>query len=394
MPTSYNNFRSALQGTALPCAFVDLDALDANIQTVLSQADGLPVRLASKSIRCRWLLNYLLAAGFQGLMCFSAAEAAWLATTGFDDLLVAYPSQDKNAVTALCAQVKAGKRLWLMIDSLDQALWLEALAAESGVILPVCLDLDMSSSLPGLHFGVRRSPLRSPAAVAELTRTLQSRCPHLAIRGLMGYEAQIAGVGDLQGPYLKAKVIQGLQRYSQREVFARRQASLAQLQAAGIRLDFVNGGGSGSLRRTRADHAVTELTAGSAFFAPTLFDHYRDLQLQPAAGFALPVVRMPAPRIYTCLGGGYIASGAPGPDRQPTVWLPAGGQLLPLEGAGEVQTPVRFAAGTSLNWGDPILFRHAKAGELCERFNQLHLLRGGQLQDSVPTYRGEGQCFF
>ncbi|MBF2054347.1 MAG: amino acid deaminase/aldolase [Candidatus Sericytochromatia bacterium] len=394
MPGTYHSYRAALQQLELPCAFVDLDALDANIQAVLQQADGLPVRVATKSIRCRWLLDYLLQAGFKGLMCFSAAEAAWLSTAGFDDLLVAYPSQDRSAVTALCQQVKAGKGIWLMVDSLAQASWLNALAAEARIQLPICLDLDMSSSLPGLHFGVRRSPLRSPEAVKRLAQQVQSNCPHLNISALMGYEAQIAGVGDLQGPYLKAKVIQALQSYSQRRVFARRQASLQQLQALGIALDFVNGGGSGSLRRTRQDSAVTELTAGSACFAPVLFDHYRDLQLQPAAGFALPVVRQPAPDIYTCLGGGYIASGAAGPDRLPQVWLPEGGQLLPLEGAGEVQTPVHFAQAVPLQWGDPILFRHAKAGELCERFKQLHLLRGQQVEQSVPTYRGEGQCFF
>ena len=38
-------------------------------------------------------------------------------------------------------------------------------------------------------------------------------------------------------------------------------------------------------------------------------------------------------------------------------------------------------------------FRHAKAGELCERFLTLHLLAGDRIVDQVPTYRGEGRCF-
>jgi D-serine deaminase-like pyridoxal phosphate-dependent protein len=56
-----------------------------------------------------------------------------------------------------------------------------------------------------------------------------------------------------------------------------------------------------------------------------------------------------------------------------------------------VQTPLHGAAG--LRVGDRVWFRHAKAGELCERFDVVHLIRGGELVDSVPTYRGEGKTF-
>jgi D-serine deaminase-like pyridoxal phosphate-dependent protein len=40
-----------------------------------------------------------------------------------------------------------------------------------------------------------------------------------------------------------------------------------------------------------------------------------------------------------------------------------------------------------------VYFRHAKAGELCERFDRLYLVDGDQIVDEVPTYRGEGQTF-
>jgi D-serine deaminase-like pyridoxal phosphate-dependent protein len=40
-----------------------------------------------------------------------------------------------------------------------------------------------------------------------------------------------------------------------------------------------------------------------------------------------------------------------------------------------------------------VFFQHAKAGELCERFNELYLLKGGEIVGQVPTYRGEGMCF-
>jgi D-serine deaminase-like pyridoxal phosphate-dependent protein len=124
-----------------------------------------------------------------------------------------------------------------------------------------------------------------------------------------------------------------------------------------------------------------------------LFQYYRDLALAPAAGFALPVVRRPGARIATALGGGYIASGAPRPDRQPVPVLPAGLHLDRLEGAGEVQTPLLGSGAPRLRLGDRVYLRHAKAGELCERFNTLHLLEGDRVVEEALTYRGEGKAF-
>jgi D-serine deaminase-like pyridoxal phosphate-dependent protein len=142
-----------------------------------------------------------------------------------------------------------------------------------------------------------------------------------------------------------------------------------------------------------AEHAVTEVTAGSGFYASTLFDRYSAFALRPAAMFAVPVVRRPRADVVTLLGGGYVASGAAGRDRLPKPYLPEGLRLDPLEGAGEVQTPVKGAAARSLQLGDNVYLRHAKAGELCERFDTLHLIEGGAVIDEVPTYRGEGHAF-
>jgi D-serine deaminase-like pyridoxal phosphate-dependent protein len=109
--------------------------------------------------------------------------------------------------------------------------------------------------------------------------------------------------------------------------------------------------------------------------------------------FALPVVRKPSHGIATALGGGYIASGVPEKSRLPRPYLPPGLRLDSMEGAGEVQTPLMGSAARELHVGDRVYFRHAKAGELCERFNSLYLIESGEIVDEVPTYRGEGQAF-
>jgi D-serine deaminase-like pyridoxal phosphate-dependent protein len=140
--------------------------------------------------------------------------------------------------------------------------------------------------------------------------------------------------------------------------------------------------------------ALTEVTAGSGFLDSHLFDHYRGLSLRPAAYFALQVVRRPGDGIVTCHGGGYVASGKAGRDRLPAPALPEGLRLSSLEGAGEVQTPVELRRdGVELALGDPVFFRHAKAGELAEHFPEYLMVRGSRVEGRAPTYRGLGRCF-
>jgi D-serine deaminase-like pyridoxal phosphate-dependent protein len=158
-------------------------------------------------------------------------------------------------------------------------------------------------------------------------------------------------------------------------------------------LEFVNGGGTGSLERTSSESAVTDVAAGSGLFGPTLFDHYQGFKPEPAAFFVLPVVRRPTPAHATVLGGGWIASGPAGADRLPTPAWPPGLELVPGEGAGEVQTPLTGPGTAGLRLGDRVWFRHAKAGELCEHVDTLHLVSNGRVVDEVPTYRGEGHAF-
>jgi D-serine deaminase-like pyridoxal phosphate-dependent protein len=102
------------------------------------------------------------------------------------------------------------------------------------------------------------------------------------------------------------------------------------------------------------------------------------------------VVRKPAPGVATALGGGYLASGIGDKSRLPKPHLPDGLRFDAMEGAGEVQTPLLGEAARKLRPGDRVYLRHAKAGELCERFNSLYLISGEEIVDQVPTYRGEG----
>ena len=395
MPYSYQYYKNVFHSRPMPFAFVDLDLLEANIRQTVARAGTKCIRIASKSIRALALIETILAANpvFQGVMCFTAPEAAWLSRCGLDDLLLGYPCWHAEQIRAICAEVRQGKTIVLMIDSAEHAEHLAAIAAAEGVTLPVCLDLDMALDLPGLHFGVWRSSVRNRDDALHVFAAIE-RCKHLRLDGVMGYEAQIAVVGD-NAPNQRAKnaLIRLLQWRSVRLVAERRAAMVRALADRGAQLRFVNGGGTGSLESTTHEDTVTEATVGSGFFAPTLFDNYRAFRYLPATGFAIEIVRRPREDLYTCLGGGYVASGSAGSEKLPRPYLPHGAALLPLEGAGEVQTPICYQGEERLGLGDPIFMRHSKAGELCEHFNTLLLVADGAIVDEVPTYRGEGQAF-
>jgi D-serine deaminase-like pyridoxal phosphate-dependent protein len=395
---SHQRYERIFAELEAPFAFVDLDAMWANAKAMLARAGGKPIRVASKSIRCRALLEEILVhdPGFAGLMTFTLPETLWLAEQGFDDLLLAYPTVDTAALEELALRSAADpdRAPIIPVDCVEH---LDAIQSVLGADAPpvrVCIDVDAGWWWLGgrVKVGPKRSPLRTSEQVVELARQIEGR-PQIELDALMAYEGQIAGVPDQPpGRRLRGALIRFMQRRSAAELAARRAAIVAALGEF-VELEVVNGGGTGSLELTGAEEVVTEVTAGSGFFAPALFDHYSRFTLTPAAGFALPIVRKPAPELATALGGGYLASGTGDEARLPAPWLPAGLELDAEEGASEVQTPLHGAAAAALSVGDRVYLRHAKAGELCERFDRLHLVEGEQIVDVVPTYRGEGKTF-
>ncbi|MDP9846103.1 amino acid deaminase/aldolase [Streptosporangium lutulentum] len=382
-----------------PFAVLDLAAMRLNASSMVQRAGGKPIRVASKSIRSRPVLERILSMdGFSGTMAFTLPEALWLVSTGVRDVLVAYPTADRSALAELAAGADAAQEITVMVDRVEHLDFIESAIADvhsrNRREIRVCLDIDASFVAFGGRFraGVRRSPIREAEQAADLAAATAKR-PGFRLVGLMAYEAQIAGVGDdPPGNLALTQAIRWMQAQSRRELIMRR-GRIVQAVRQITELEFVNGGGTGSIEKTVREKAVTEVAAGSGFFHPRLFDFYRGFTGRPAALFALPVVRRPSPGVVTVLGGGYTASGSPGPNRMPQPYLPCGLRYDSDEGAGEVQTPLLGQAAEDLRIGDRVWFRHAKAGELCERFDSLHLIDGDKVVDEVPTYRGEGRTF-
>jgi D-serine deaminase-like pyridoxal phosphate-dependent protein len=388
---------AALAGGPLPAAAVDLDGFEANVDRLVAacRRAGKRLRVATKSIRCPALLERVRArAGetLRGLMTYSARETERLAGLGWRDLLLAYPTLGALDAAALARAGAAGALASAMVDDEAQLAPLAAAARAAGVTIPVAIDVDMSLRPLGgaVHVGVRRSPLHDPAAAVALARRIESTAG-LRFHGVMGYEAQVAGLPDRPGRPWMSLPVRAIKTLSRPLVAARRGEVVAALRAAGLAPAIVNGGGTGSVESTGADPSVDEVTIGSGFLAGHLFDAYDGPAPRPALLFALQVTRRPSADVVTCHMGGYVASGEPAPDRLPIPVHPRGLALLAMEGAGEVQTPLRVPAGSRLELGDVVLFRPAKSGELAEHFDDYALVRAGRVEERVPTYRGLGR---
>jgi D-serine deaminase-like pyridoxal phosphate-dependent protein len=380
----WSRYKRALASERLPAALIDLDALEANAARLFAPIAraGKRARLATKSLRCPALAAKLAQLGDAiGYLTYTAAETEFYARAGVRDLLLAYPTVQPHDAAAI-ARANAVATAAIVVDDAAQLGVLAQAARDAATRIPIVIDVDMSWRPLGVHVGVRRSPLREPDEVIALAHQLAEP---LYFHGILGYEAQIAGLSD------RNPVIRALKRGSEPAVIETRARVIDALRAAGLSSAIVNGGGTGSVDWSSTDPALTEVAVGSGFVCSHLFDDYRGLELSPAIAFALQVVRKPAPTIATCLGGGWIASGAAGADRLPIPTWPHGCALIRGEGAGEVQTPVVVPHDIAL--GDPIFFRPAKAGELAEHVAEYLFVRGDRIVERAPTYRGLGHVF-
>ncbi|MGD7789546.1 alanine racemase [Propionibacteriaceae bacterium Y1700] len=383
---------------AAPVAVLDAGSLAHNVDQLVRRAGTKSIRVASKSVRSREVLSSVLALpGYAGVLAYTLAEAIWLVRTGVStDVVVGYPSTDRGALSELATDPMLAEAITIMIDSPSQLDLVDAVTDNRNrELIKVCLELDCSLELGPVHLGAWRSSIRTPARARAAAAHLEARTG-FRLAGVMGYEAQVAGVPNRGGgdpaSTLRAVAVRGIQQLSVRDVAARRAAMVAAISEV-TPLDFVNGGGTGSLETTAAEASVTEVAAGSGLFGPHLFDGYLAFTPRPAAGFALDVVRRPARGMVTVAGGGWIASGVPGRDRLPRPVWPEGLTLVGTEMAGEVQTPLRGRVADALAPGDRVWFRHSKAGELSEHVNEFMIIEGDAVVQQVATYRGEGQAF-
>jgi len=383
---AFDRLLHATASLETPFAVVDAPALWGNADDLVRRAGGVKIRVASKSVRVRSIIDQTLQRdGFAGVMSYSLAESSWLVDHGLDDVLLAYPTTSRQGLLDLVADERRLAAITVMVDSTESLDHIDSLLGADHPPIRVCIDVDASLKLGPVHLGVRRSPVHSARQASRLAAAISQR-RGFDLVGVMFYDAQIAGLPD------SSAAVRLVKRRSAAELLDRR-AKVVRAVGEHAALEIVNAGGTGSLEVTGQDPAITELTAGSGLFSPVLFDGYDAFESHPAAYFVLSVARKPAKDIATLFAGGYIASGPTNKNRQPLAVWPQGLSPIGTEGAGEVQTPLKGRAARSLSIGDRVVMRYAKAGEMCERFDQVAVVDGDGIVELVPTYRGEGRSF-
>jgi D-serine deaminase-like pyridoxal phosphate-dependent protein len=393
-PAKYwGSLTAATADLETPLGAISAAALASNAYDMLERAGGKTIRVASKSVRVRAVIEAVLKIpGYAGVLAYTLPEALWLAST-IPDVVVGYPTADRDALRTLGTDVELNSRVTIMVDSVAQLDLVDAaIAPGKRLSIRVAIELDSSWDAPVLgHTGVYRSPIHTPQEARALAEAVVAR-PGFSLVGMMGYEAQIAGLANKPSSAVRGVAVRWIQRRSVAELADRRGKAVAAVREV-AELEFVNGGGTGSLESTAADASVTDIAAGSGLFGPHLFDQYTHFAPAPAAAFSLSVVRKPTTQMATLLGGGWIASGPPSADRMPQLAWPQGLKLVPREMAGEVQSPLTGAAAAALQVGDRVWLRHTKAGELSEHLDAFSIVENGKVIETVPTYRGEGKAF-
>src|SRR3954466_16183550 len=177
MDPAYARYEAAFERRDAPFAFVDLDAMWSNSDEMLARAGGKPIRVATKSVRCRALQEAIARRDerYRGVMTFTLWESLWL---GEPDMLLAYPTADREALARMGEDGPV-----LMVDSLEH---LDLIESATRVPVRLCVEVDLSYPLAGgrVKVGVKRSPVRTPEEAAALAREIKRR-PRMELVGLM-----------------------------------------------------------------------------------------------------------------------------------------------------------------------------------------------------------------
>ncbi len=391
LSTSYEELKDLVKDKKYPMVICDLDAFNQNLERVGNYLTRVKksLRLCTKSVRVPELVNKVEKEDFvNGIFTYNSAEALFYAENyKTKDILLGYPTMSKVDVDQLCKAASIdGVSITVMVDDIKQINLLEEFAVKNNVEFDTLIEIDVADKLFGRNVGVYRSPIREPEAAVKLAQII-SKANNLHFRGIMGYEAQNASIGDDKALFRFAK------KRSRKHVNIWRQNFVDALNKAGFQPEVVNGGGSGCFQETAAEPSITEIGIGSLLFKSHIFDTINSLnEFLPSLFFVIQIVRKPKENIATAFSGGYVSSGSV--RALPIPVIPKNIITSKDEEFGEVQTPFTFnPKQIDLDLGDPIFCRFGKAGEPLEHFNQVYIYKNGEIIDTYKTYRGYGKRF-
>ena len=252
-----------------PQLLIDLDAVDRNVRLMLAEGRrwGVRVRVHFKSLKCTGLARYVAAAGPDGFLCAKLNEAEALADAGISDILLANQLIGPHKLRR-AARLARRCDLAVCVDDIENVRALSAEAVAAGSTIGVLVEVDIGMARCGVAAG--------PAAV-ELARAVAA-LPGLRFRGLQGYDGHLQMIADFEAR--KAQSLAGVEAL----VSTRRL-----IEQAGLPVEVVTGGGTGTWEFVASVPGVTEVQPGSFVVMDAAYHKVRP-EFAPALSILTAVV--------------------------------------------------------------------------------------------------------
>ena len=193
---------------------------------------------------------------------------------GIQDVLVANEVVAPDALRLLAA-LNRHATVHGTVDAPEHLVLLAAAATAAGVRIPLLIEVDV---------GLQRAGVPGADAAVALARTVVSR-PSLHFAGLMAWEGHTTRIAD---PEAKQAAVE--------EAVGRLTAAADACRAAGIAVDTVSCGGTGTYRCSPRIAGVTEIQAGGGVFGDLRYRTEFHLPLEPALRLRARVVARPSAR--------------------------------------------------------------------------------------------------
>jgi len=347
-----------------PALLLDHDKLTRNIARMAAFAAGGPAKLRPhcKTHKCVEIARLQLAAGAVGITCAKVGEAEALADGGVGDILIANQVIGPIKIARLVA-LAARCAVTVAVDDPENVRQLSGAAAAAGVTVRCYVEVDI---------GMGRCGVPDGAAALELARMVDA-APGLAFGGLQTYEGHLQNVVPLE------QRLELAERDMRRALEAR-----GAVEAGGLAVDEVSGGGTGTHTVTGRLPWMTELQCGSYATMDAQYRAVGGADFENALTVLVTVISRPRPDKAVVDAGLKAVTPEFG---APTVLLDGAAWLDFSEEHGEVALD---GAARDLRVGDKIELVPRHGCTTINLYDRFHVMRGGRLE-AVWAVEGRGR---
>lgn len=232
---------------ATPALLLDLDAFEGNLRTMAEHCKtaGCAFRPHAKTHKCPEITRRQIKSGAIGISVATVAEAEAMAAAGIPGILLTSPIVEPAKIARMARLAQKGRDILLAVGHAREVELLNDAAASVKRRIDVLVDIDV---------GDRRTGVLPGEPAVELAR-LVARCKHLRLRGLQAYAGHASHVVGFERREKTSRQAMG-QAVTTRELFTK----------AGLKVDILSGGSTGTYNIDSAIAGVTELQVGSYVF--------------------------------------------------------------------------------------------------------------------------------